>query len=268
MRSSLALRSGLALARRPLTLPGSALARRHASSDAVATATAGGELSQAKAVEQDKESISAFTGAPASQLNSRVVKIYQEAQTVQNATQNMIGWRLQWEDAQTKRWSNPLMGWTSTSDPLSNTHMTMSFSRAEDAMRFCEQNGAPCTPPPPPVRPRRASPARVVYARAPTPLCTPSPPLSSPLARSRARRLELRGGAGEAKQGDPLLTKEVLRQLQVEGSEGAQNSRSVCAAAAAAAAAQKLSAARAAAGQLGSAACRDAASARLRAALG
>jgi len=141
MRSSLALRSGLALARRPLTLPGSALARRHASSDAVATATAGGELSQAKAVEQDKESISAFTGAPASQLNSRVVKIYQEAQTVQNATQNMIGWRLQWEDAQTKRWSNPLMGWTSTSDPLSNTHMTMSFSRAEDAMRFCEQNG-------------------------------------------------------------------------------------------------------------------------------
>jgi len=139
MRTALALRSSLRCSR-PLALRSSALARRHASSDAVSTTTTAGELSQTS-VEQDKESLSAFTGAPVSQLNSRVVKIYQEAQTVQNATQNMIAWRLQWEDAQTKRWSNPLMGWTSTSDPLSNTHMTMSFGRAEDAMRFCEQNG-------------------------------------------------------------------------------------------------------------------------------
>ena len=42
------------------------------------------------------------------------MKIYQQAQTVQNATQNMIPWRIQWEDDQTQRWTNPLMGWTST----------------------------------------------------------------------------------------------------------------------------------------------------------
>ena len=32
-------------------------------------------------------------------LKTRVVKIYQQAQSVQNATQNMVPWRLQWEDA-------------------------------------------------------------------------------------------------------------------------------------------------------------------------
>ena len=74
-------------------------------------------------------------------MESRVIKIYQQAQTVQNATQNMLAWRIQWEDEQTKRWTNPLMGWTSTSDPLSNTHMTVEFATAEDAARFCQQNG-------------------------------------------------------------------------------------------------------------------------------
>ena len=59
----------------------------------------------------------------------------------QNATQNTLVWKMQWEDQQTKRWSNPLMGWTSTSDPLSNTHMTLEFGTREDAVRFAERNG-------------------------------------------------------------------------------------------------------------------------------
>jgi len=85
--------------------------------------------------------MSAFTGAPVEMMETRVVKIYQQAQGVQNATQNMIPWRMQWEDDQTNRWTNPLMGWTSTNDPLSNTHMTVEFSSSEDAARFCERNG-------------------------------------------------------------------------------------------------------------------------------
>ena len=94
--------------------------------------------------EIDPETMTAFTGAPAGMLRNRVVKIYQQAQTVQNATQNMVPWRLQWEDKQTKRWPNPLMGWTSTSDPLSNTHMTLEFQTPDDAARFCKQNGEQC----------------------------------------------------------------------------------------------------------------------------
>ena len=127
-----------------LALPGVVVARRLATGDAVAPATPGSgkSVSTEKAPQVDKASLSAFTGAPSSQLETRVVKIYQQAQSVQNATQNMIPWRVQWEDQQTHRWTNPLMGWTSTNDPLSNTHMTLEFLTSEDAVRFCEQNGA------------------------------------------------------------------------------------------------------------------------------
>ena len=120
-----------------------ALASRAAalSSKAVTAAGPKGEVSTEKLPEVDKATLSAFTGAPTEMMEKRIVKIYQQAQTVQNATQNLIAWRLQWEDDSTKRWSNPLMGWTSTSDPLSNTHMTIDFATADDAARFCQQNG-------------------------------------------------------------------------------------------------------------------------------
>ena len=149
-----------------LALPGMAVARRLATGDALAPATPGADksVSTEKAPQVDKASLSAFTGAPSSQLEKRVVKIYQQAQTVQNATQNTIPWRVQWEDQQTRRWSNPLMGWTSTNDPLSNTHMTLEFLTAEDAARFCEQNGAPDSRLPP------ATPLTTLPPQAPT-LC-------------------------------------------------------------------------------------------------
>ena len=130
MRAPLRARAAMVPAARSLS--DKAIAKQGSGPDA---------LSTEQAPEVDPETMTAFTGAPAQMLESRVVKIYQQAQTVQNATANMIPWRLQWEDAQTKRWSNPLMGWTSTSDPLSNTHMTLEFNTPEDAARFCTQNG-------------------------------------------------------------------------------------------------------------------------------
>jgi CHASE2 domain-containing sensor protein len=161
-RSSLA--RGALLAR-----PAPALARRLATTDAVAAAPKGEKaVANEMAPEIDPETMSAFTGVPAGQLEMRVVKIYQQAQGVQNATQNTIPWRMQWEDDTTHRWTNPLMGWTSTSDPLSNTHMTLEFATAEDAVRFCEQNGAPARP----IRRdamRRAPPPPRAHARAPPP---------------------------------------------------------------------------------------------------
>ena len=118
-------------------------ARARCLSDAVAPAAPGGkgEVSTETVPIADKSTISTFTGAPTGMMESRVVKIYQQAQSVQNATQNMVAWRMQWEDEQTQRWTNPLMGWTSTNDPLSNTNMTLEFGTPEDAARFCEQNG-------------------------------------------------------------------------------------------------------------------------------
>lgn len=142
MLFSRASSSALLRAARPRAVRWLPAATRALSSDALSTSASGkGDLSTETAPHVDAETMEAFTGTPAHMLESRVVKIYQQAQTVQNATQNMIPWRIQWEDDQTQRWTNPLMGWTSTSDPLSNTHMTVEFATAEDAARFCQQNG-------------------------------------------------------------------------------------------------------------------------------
>ncbi|CAM9390113.1 unnamed protein product [Sphacelaria rigidula] len=38
-----------------------------------------------------------------------------------------------------ERWSNPVMGWTSTADPMSNMQIT--FETPEQAVRFCKKRG-------------------------------------------------------------------------------------------------------------------------------
>ncbi|CBJ26181.1 NADH dehydrogenase (ubiquinone) [Ectocarpus siliculosus] len=49
----------------------------------------------------------------------------------------LYGWNLTFK--QKERWSNPLMGWTSTGDPMSN--MQLSFSTPEQAVKFCQKRG-------------------------------------------------------------------------------------------------------------------------------
>lgn len=40
------------------------------------------------------------------------------------------------------RWENPLIGWTSTADPLENVgRASLFFYTREEAMRFCEKHG-------------------------------------------------------------------------------------------------------------------------------
>ncbi|VDP10680.1 unnamed protein product [Heligmosomoides polygyrus] len=39
-----------------------------------------------------------------------------------------------------QRWENPLIGWCSTGDPLSNISMNLKFASKEDAIAFCEKN--------------------------------------------------------------------------------------------------------------------------------
>lgn len=89
----------------------------------------------------EKSAVSRFTGAPVEQMEKRKLKIYQQAPTVVGGVQNTLSWKVQWEDSYTQRWTNPLMGWTSTNDPLSNTHMTMDFMTKEDAIKFAQSNG-------------------------------------------------------------------------------------------------------------------------------
>ena len=153
-----------------------------------------------------------------SQLESRLVRIFTKSQGVQSGTQDTLAWRMQWEDTKTKRWTNPLMGWTSTSDPLSNTHMTLEFDTKEAAISFAQKNGA-----------RRAAAA-------------PAAPPSRSRAAPDPRSLEVRGGGARPAQPRDRHAEVVLRQLHLEGTKGPRLPRPLRAAAAAAAAAQGVSA--------------------------
>jgi len=84
------------------------------------------------------DDISSLTGVPEEHIKTRHVRIYSPAR---NATQSgnfgTRRWRMEFDTRE--RWENPLMGWQSTADPLSN--MQLDFSSSEDAIAFCTKNG-------------------------------------------------------------------------------------------------------------------------------
>ncbi|KAI5642904.1 ETC complex I subunit conserved region domain-containing protein [Phthorimaea operculella] len=85
-----------------------------------------------------KVDLSPITGVPEEHVVTRRVRIYQPPKNaMQSGTSNTHHWEMEFDNRQ--RWENPLMGWTSTGDPLSN--MKVSFSTPEDAIEHCEKNG-------------------------------------------------------------------------------------------------------------------------------
>ncbi|XP_052701675.1 NADH dehydrogenase [ubiquinone] iron-sulfur protein 4, mitochondrial-like [Crassostrea angulata] len=86
----------------------------------------------------EQTDISCLTGVPEEHIKTRRVKIYVPAK---NAMQSGVFGTRRWKiDFDTReRWENPLMGWASSADPLSN--MAVEFKSPEDAMEFCEKNG-------------------------------------------------------------------------------------------------------------------------------
>jgi len=86
------------------------------------------------------ECITSVTGVPDEHVKSRRVRIYKPSKNaMQSGTANTLKWRMEFETRE--RWENPLMGWASSGDPLSN--MNVEFMNKEDAIAFCEKNGWP-----------------------------------------------------------------------------------------------------------------------------
>ncbi|GBM83742.1 NADH dehydrogenase [ubiquinone] iron-sulfur protein 4, mitochondrial [Araneus ventricosus] len=80
------------------------------------------------------------TGVPEEHIKTRLVRIFKPAKNpMQSGTFNTRKWKIEFETRE--RWENPLMGWSSTGDPLSN--MNVQFSTPEEAIQFCEKNGWP-----------------------------------------------------------------------------------------------------------------------------
>ncbi|XP_030760614.1 NADH dehydrogenase [ubiquinone] iron-sulfur protein 4, mitochondrial-like [Sitophilus oryzae] len=81
---------------------------------------------------------SLISGVPEEQVKTRTVRIYEPPKNcMQSGTNNIGHWEIDFDTKE--RWENPLMGWSSTGDPLSN--LKIQFSNKEEAIEYCEQNG-------------------------------------------------------------------------------------------------------------------------------
>ena len=81
--------------------------------------------------------LGAISGAPLA-MTQRTVRIFRPAKTaMQSGSKQTRSWRIEF-DIQAK-WENPLMGWTSSADPVQG--LDLSFDTAEEASRFAERQG-------------------------------------------------------------------------------------------------------------------------------
>ncbi|KAL7058436.1 hypothetical protein AAHC03_017224 [Spirometra sp. Aus1] len=82
--------------------------------------------------------ITPISGIPDEQIQSRVARIYMPTRpATQSGTFGTRMWRIDFDNQE--RWENPLMGWASTGDPLSN--VSMKFPTAEAAVEYCNSQG-------------------------------------------------------------------------------------------------------------------------------
>nr|XP_058918855.1 NADH dehydrogenase [ubiquinone] iron-sulfur protein 4, mitochondrial isoform X2 [Kogia breviceps] len=85
----------------------------------------------------EKLDITALTGVPEEHIKTRKVRIFVPARNnMQSGVNNTKKWKMEFDTRE--RWENPLMGWASTADPLSN--MVLTFSTIDDAIAFAEKN--------------------------------------------------------------------------------------------------------------------------------
>uniref|UniRef100_A0A1L8E1B8 NADH dehydrogenase [ubiquinone] iron-sulfur protein 4, mitochondrial n=1 Tax=Nyssomyia neivai TaxID=330878 RepID=A0A1L8E1B8_9DIPT len=85
-----------------------------------------------------KVDVSPITGVPEEHVKGRRVRIYiPPKNAMQSGTNNINNWEIEFDNRE--RWENPLMGWSSTGDPLSN--MKIQFNTKEEAIEHCEKYG-------------------------------------------------------------------------------------------------------------------------------
>lgn len=85
-----------------------------------------------------KVDMSPINGVPEEHIKTRRVRIYQPTKNaMQSGTDNINHWQMEFDTRQ--RWENPLMGWSSTGDPLSN--LKVEFKSPDEAIEHCEKNG-------------------------------------------------------------------------------------------------------------------------------
>eukprot|EP00039_Didymoeca_costata_P033437 m.42349 g.42349 ORF g.42349 m.42349 type:complete len:159 (-) comp9872_c0_seq1:993-1469(-) len=86
----------------------------------------------------EQNAVNALTGIPTEQMK-RVVRITEPAIVVTQSGSFKRGGKfsLRWETQE--RWENPLMGWASSADPLSN--LELDFDSLDAAKAYCDKHG-------------------------------------------------------------------------------------------------------------------------------
>jgi len=85
----------------------------------------------------DKGSLESVLGVPEAHLLRTVIISKQNKSSTQQGWANSHGYELSFSRAQ--QWVNPLMGWTSSRDPLN--HIRITFDTLEDAQHWAQLNG-------------------------------------------------------------------------------------------------------------------------------
>lgn len=84
------------------------------------------------------EDVGLVSGVPEEHIKTRRVRIYCPAKSaMQSGTNNVHFWQIDFDTRE--RWENPLMGWTSTGDPMSN--VKVEFTSEAEAIAHCEKMG-------------------------------------------------------------------------------------------------------------------------------
>ncbi|XP_018399492.1 PREDICTED: NADH dehydrogenase [ubiquinone] iron-sulfur protein 4, mitochondrial [Cyphomyrmex costatus] len=84
------------------------------------------------------EDVGYVSGVPEEHIKTRKVRIYQPAKSaMQSGTNNIQFWQMDFDTRE--RWENPLMGWTSSGDPMSN--MKVDFATKDEAIAHCKKMG-------------------------------------------------------------------------------------------------------------------------------
>ncbi|KAK2997781.1 hypothetical protein RJ639_026163 [Escallonia herrerae] len=119
------------------TCRGFILARAHRSTALLSTRRS---FSSDALVETKPGEVGIISGIPEQHLRRRVI-IYSPARTASQQGSGKVGkWKVDF--LSTRKWENPLMGWTSTGDPYANVgEAGLSFDSEEAAKEFAEKHG-------------------------------------------------------------------------------------------------------------------------------
>jgi NADH dehydrogenase (ubiquinone) Fe-S protein 4 len=89
-------------------------------------------------IPEDAEDVSDVSGVPKESITDRVAFIHLKAKNcMQSGTYGLNKWYIEFDHQE--NWKNPLMGWESTGDPISNVEIE--FSDKEDAIIYCKRMG-------------------------------------------------------------------------------------------------------------------------------